>query len=292
MPFDYIKARKDWANGDAKRDAGLVPLETLDRYCDLAYGDVERWNLLDIYRPKENNDYLPVVISIHGGGWFYGDKELYSHYTMRLAERGFAVINFNYRLAPEYKYPSPVEDFFKVCDFMVNHKDEYKLDVNNVFIVGDSAGAQLAYQTSIIISNKEYANLFCFKVNEGFELRACALNCGVYTFAINKLFGPIGPMQIYLNKDYKNYYEQLMLKKYVTKDFPPSYVMGACNDPMSIFVKPLSRLLKKRGVEHIAKIYGKKSEKEIAHVFHVNCKLSLAKICNDDECNFFKKHLK
>ena len=60
-----------------------------------------------------------MIVNIHGGGYFYGDKELYRFYCMHLAEYGFAVINYNYRLSPENKFPAPLEDTFSVFFFFI-----------------------------------------------------------------------------------------------------------------------------------------------------------------------------
>jgi hypothetical protein len=54
---------------------------------------------------------------------------------------------------------------------------------------------------------------------------------------------------------------------------------------------PLHALLKFKGVESKLRIYGKKSEKEFGHVFHLNCHTQLAVQCNDDECDFFRAHM-
>ena len=146
--------RLQWAQGDAKRDAGLTVPEDLTRYLDLPYGPYEE-NLLDIYCPLGTQSPLPTIVSIHGGGWFYGSKELYSHYCMRLAQRGFTVVNYNYRLAPEHKYPAPVEDACMVLRWMQAHAGEYHIDMNNIFMVGDSAGGQLAFQVLTMLTNPE-----------------------------------------------------------------------------------------------------------------------------------------
>ena len=61
---------------------------------------------------------------------------------MSLVKRGFAVVNYTYRLAPEYQYPAPLEDTNRVVTWVMEHAGEYDLDTENVFMVGDSAGAQ------------------------------------------------------------------------------------------------------------------------------------------------------
>lgn len=80
------RMRAEWSVNDAKRDAGLTTPETVERFDGLAYGPDPVWNRLDVYRPKcERGNRLPVIVSIHGGGWVYGDKELYQFYCMSLA---------------------------------------------------------------------------------------------------------------------------------------------------------------------------------------------------------------
>ena len=58
---------------DDKRDAGLTTPEGIERFDNLRYGGDPKWNLLDVYRPKGMAGKLPVIVSIHGGGWVYGD---------------------------------------------------------------------------------------------------------------------------------------------------------------------------------------------------------------------------
>ena len=105
---DIIRA--EFAEEDNKRDAGLKTPENIVRYDDIIYGTESKWQKLDVYCQKDATGKLPVIVSVHGGGWVYGDKERYQFYCMDLAERGFAVVNFSYRLAPEYKFPASLED--------------------------------------------------------------------------------------------------------------------------------------------------------------------------------------
>lgn len=100
----YIRSLEEFCASnkidDAKRDAGLTTPEDVRRFDNIRYGEHDR-HLLDVYRPKDADGKLPIV-SIHGGGWVYGDKELMQFYCMSLAEHGFAMVNFSYRIAPEY----------------------------------------------------------------------------------------------------------------------------------------------------------------------------------------------
>ena len=119
------KMNREWKVNDAKRDAGLTTPEDIVRYDDLLYGPDEKINRLDVYRPKAaEGKTIPVIVSIHGGGWVYGDKELYQFYCMSLAQRGFAVVNFTYRLAPGHKFPAQLEDTNMVMEWVFAHAGE------------------------------------------------------------------------------------------------------------------------------------------------------------------------
>ena len=286
------KIRTQWAASDAKRDEGLQTPESIIRFDDIIYGPYQE-NVLDVYCPKETSDLLPTIISIHGGGWVYGDKELYQHYCMAQATRGFTVVNFTYRLAPENRYPAQLEDIFRVLGWVKENGAKYFIDVNNLFGVGDSAGAQLLEQVSCILTNRKYRDLFDFKVPD-VRFNGVALNCGCYYLGVNKIFPPMDANMTkdYLPENYRDYLPQLAVSKNITIDFPPAYIATAYEDPLCFMAKPLYRRLKRRKVEAVLKIYGQKGNKEIGHVFHVNCRLAEAALCNDEECAFFQRHIK
>ena len=85
--------------------------------------------------------------------------------------------------------------------------------------------------------------------------------------------------------------ESLDVTGNITGDYVPSFVMSAVNDFLVAHAKPMYDLLKDLGVDCEMKIYGSKEQEEVAHVFHVNIKLEEARICNDDECAFFRRHM-
>ncbi len=287
------KARAGMAKSDAKRDAGLTVPQGLTLCKDIVYGPNED-NILDVYYPEATTAPLPTIISIHGGGWIYGDKELYSHYCMRLAGRGFAVVNFNYRLAPEHPYPAGLSDCCQVLHWVQQHGREYQIDCSNLFMVGDSAGGQLAYQLLTMLTSPEYASLFDFRCPENLKIRACGLNCGCYFLPFDRFLPPklMGYNFVaYLPGDYMKYVPQLKTSRYLTRDFPPTFVMSAQNDFLKFMAKPLHKKLQKAGAKSILKIYGTKAQKEIGHVFHVNCYLDMARQCNDEQCDFFRAHM-
>ena len=289
--------RRNCRIGDMLRDAGLATPEGVKRFDDIRYGEDEKWNLLDVYRPKGEAGKLPVIVNVHGGGWVYGEKEVYQFYCMSLAERGFAVVNFNYRLAPEHKFPVQLEDTNRVVEWVLAHGEAYGFDLAHVFMVGDSAGAHLAGLYSCICTDPAYASAYPFRVPQGFVPAAVALNCGVYV--------PItrGDMEVLEREDVVYLPKALMpdggteeeaqfidLTEHITAAFPPVFFMTATED----FCRPqaayLEKALKAQGVPHTFKLYGG-GEKPLEHVFHVDMGNETGRLCNEEECGFFRKFL-
>lgn len=285
--------RKEWKANDAKRDAGLTTPEDIQRFDDIVYGPETEWNSLDVYRPKDKEGKLPVIINVHGGGWVYGDKELYQFYGMSLAQRGFAVVNFTYRLAPEFKFPSPLEDTNMVVEWMYENQEKYGLDMENVFMVGDSAGAHLCGLYSAICTNPAYAANYSFQIPCGFRPKAVALNCGAYTPLGDKPLMEDGQdtelMGDFLPEKGSAKERQLInVPDHVTGAFPPVYLMTCVGDFCLPQAPAMEEALKKNQIHYEFKIYGSE-EAPLYHVFHVTIQEPEGQKCNDDECEFFRK---
>lgn len=128
------------ARSDKKRDAAIPLPQGVQSYRDISYGKYGEESLLDVYCPEGTTEKLPTIVSIHGGGYVYGSKEIYRRYCMDLARRGFTVVNFNYRLAPKHRFPAPLEDTNIVMEWVCRNADTYHMDPDRIFVVGDSAG--------------------------------------------------------------------------------------------------------------------------------------------------------
>jgi acetyl esterase/lipase len=87
----------------------------------------------------------PAVIYLHGGGWCTGSRNNVQNPCRLLAQfSGALVLNVEYRLAPEYKYPVAHDDCFEVIRYLYDNADELRADRNKIIISGDSAGGNLA----------------------------------------------------------------------------------------------------------------------------------------------------
>ncbi len=286
--------RTTFKEGDDQRDAGLTTPDNIVRFDDIVYGSDAKWQSLDVYRPKEmEGKPLPVIVSVHGGGWVYGDKERYSFYCMNLAQRGFAVVNFTYRLAPEYKFPSSLEDTCMVFDWVLSHATEYGFDTNHIFGVGDSAGAHLLGLFCGMCSNKEYANHFEFQAPKGFVPTAVALNCGAYEIEMSgdpKDMDSAIMKDLLPNKGTKEELEQINVVHTVTANYPPTFYTTCTGDFLVQHAPKLGKALIENQVPHEFHYYGDCSH-ELGHVFMLRIREQEAIRCNDEECVFFRKFL-
>lgn len=277
-----------FARNDRKRDAGLTTPAGVIRYDDIAYGADAASQVLDVYRPREAESRLPVIISVHGGGWVYGDKELYQHYCMDLARRGFAVINFTYRLAPKHKYPAQLEDTCKVFRWAADNAEKYGFDMEDLFAVGDSAGGHLLALYCIACTDEGYAANYDFGIPSDLLPKAVALNCGLYEVTkkgfIGDLVGDLMP--------HKGTGEELQLisvLRHLNASFPPAYVMTAVKDMMKDDAVKLHARLDELGVSNEFHLYDNKDH-SLGHVFHLDIRSDDAEKCNDDECGFFMRN--
>lgn len=100
-----------------------------------------------LLRPTQEKN-LPILFYIHGGGMVVGDNDTHSRIQRKLAHfSGCAVVGIDYTLAPEGKYPIPVEESGAVCRYFAEHADEYGLDATRIGFSGDSGGANLSMGT-------------------------------------------------------------------------------------------------------------------------------------------------
>ena len=284
------KIRAEFKKSDDERDALMNTPEDVERWDNIVYGHDDR-NIqkLDVYRPKQaQGEEVPVIISVHGGAWVYGDKETYQHYCMSLAQRGFAVVNYTYRLAPESKFPAQLEDLNLVCKWVMKRAGRFHFDTERIFAVGDSAGAHLLGLYAGICTNPEYAARYDFTVPEGFALTAIALNCGVYQIAdadtqtkeLMKDLLPQGGTAEEL--------EQINVLNTITDVYPPVYCMTAVADMLKGQAPALVEKLMENNVPFVFRVFGDKIN-QLAHVFHCDVKTIDAAQCNDAECDFFRE---
>jgi acetyl esterase len=88
---------------------------------------------------------LPALVYLHGGGWVFGNIGSVDRNCRVLANSvECVVVNVEYRLAPEHKYPAAAEDTYAVIAHLTAHPQEFHIDPSRIAVAGDSAGGNLA----------------------------------------------------------------------------------------------------------------------------------------------------
>lgn len=223
---------------DKKRMAKLTKTTGVECAKDMDYfGDGSKWHLMDIYRPQgKENEKLPVIIDIHGGGWMYGDKELNAPYCEALASRGFAVVCFSYSLFPCVTFPTPVQEIFKAINFVREIAEEYNLDIDNAFLTGDSAGGHYAGLVLSIQADEELRKLY--------DVEKCRMNFKGVAFTCAAFYpNSIAYIPVHIAKTYvslfyggekkfeKNkFYKSVDIANNKIEKFPPMFINSCYND--------------------------------------------------------------
>lgn len=97
-----------------------------------------------LYRPAVAGP-LPLLLFLHGGGWIQGDLDTHDAACRLLAEAaGCAVMAVEYRLAPEFPFPAPLDDCATAYDWACANAQGLGLDSDRIAIGGESAGANLS----------------------------------------------------------------------------------------------------------------------------------------------------
>jgi arylformamidase len=122
----------------------LSKVQAQDVKRDIPYANpAHERQVLDVYSPHDAKN-LPVVFWIHGGGWQTGDKKDVQIKPKVFTEKGFVFVSTNYRLLPSVDMETIIRDIAKSIHWVHDHIAEYGGDPNRLFVMGHSAGAQLA----------------------------------------------------------------------------------------------------------------------------------------------------
>lgn len=136
----------------------LVPRTGWTLNSGVAYGPDERQKL-DIYRPSATGSTeafaapAPVIVFLYGGGWRNGSRQFYRFVGEALTRRGFVVAIPDYRLYPEVRFPTFVEDAAAAVLWVSRHAGEFGGDPTRLVLMGHSAGAHIA---ALLASDRHY----------------------------------------------------------------------------------------------------------------------------------------
>lgn len=264
--------RRGMDTTDQKRIAGQNPPEGIDTICDIPYlNDGKKEHLLDIYYPTGTREPLPIVIDIHGGGLFYGYKEINKYYNMCIAARGFTVFSINYSLVPKTYVVQQLSEVLSAFRWIAAHGGEYPADRNRVFLTGDSAGGFLALYSGMINKSPKLQERFELE-GSSLQIKALGLTSGM--FYTQSDFGDKSMKylrQVIYPRKYKksSYFSYLEPGELLREGKGlPTYLVTSAEDFIQEHSRRLAQELEKQKIPCMLHDFPK-GETELGHVFSV-----------------------
>ena len=124
--------------------AGGPPKVITATLTNIAYAGTSGTQVLDLYLPEGDGPF-PVVVNIHPGGFFSGDKDMVPGSTGKaLLQAGYAIASINYRLSGEATFPAAVLDAKAAVRFLRANAAKYNLNPDKIAAFGQSAGGNIA----------------------------------------------------------------------------------------------------------------------------------------------------
>ncbi len=217
---------------------------------------------MDIFKPEtEKGTELPVIIVIHGGGLFMGDRGLNRPYCRFLAHRGYLVFSLEYRLAPRANICQQLDDVCAGMDFVGTKLVDYDVDFSRIFLVADSAGAYLAAYVSAMHESEKLQKAIGYKPS---RMVYAAVGFITGMFYTNKVLQD----QIYGDKRYDESFTKFMFIEHpeIIKNLPPVFMLTSCGDTFNNFSIRFNKALKKAGKVSKLVYFG---DEDLQHIFPI-----------------------
>lgn len=110
---------------------------------------------LSVFSPVHRTGPGPGIFAVHGGGMIMGDRLTGISLVLPwVIEHGAVAVTAEYRLAPEFPDPAPVEDCYAALVWMAEHAEEIGIDRARILLAGASAGGGLAAGTALLARDR------------------------------------------------------------------------------------------------------------------------------------------
>ena len=270
MRKQFYKQRSVFELDAAERDKTQVMPSGVAVEHDVPYMDdgIDA-HRMDIYRPEgSENEVLPVIINIHGGGLIIGNKEFNRYFCAKLSALGYLVFSIEYRLIPDCMVFDQFSDVCNAFNYIRAHLDEYNGDADHIYGVADSGGAYLLTYTAAMNKCHTLAKAAHVKPHN-ISFRALGLISGMfYTTRFDKI-GMFLPAYLYG----KNYKKQ-SFAKYVNPEnpelvtsLPPCYLVTSRYDNLRKYTLDFVEALGRYGIVYELSEYMK--GRHLTHAFSV-----------------------
>ncbi len=291
-----------FAFGKGGRDAAasiaaLVPSGvTVQRGLSYAPGDDDA--LFDAFVPAGAAAPLPVIVWVHGGGFIAGSRSDLSNYLQILAARGFVTIGIDYSTAPEARFPTPVRQTNAALSHIVASAARFNIDPTRVFLAGDSAGAQIAAQTALVIADAAYARAMGMEPGiTRASLRGVVLFCGPYDPASMRFDGPFASFMRTVLWSYLGARDpqaarvaQMSVTPHVGATYPPAFISVGNTDPLAPQSVALASALRAQGVDVDALFFPDDHDPPLDHEYQLLLATDAGRLALDRSVAFVTTH--
>ncbi|MDE6517830.1 MAG: alpha/beta hydrolase, partial [Acetatifactor sp.] len=217
--------------------------EVLSLITSIAFSNVPCWYdaarrdlHMDLIIPKNRQGHVkcPVVIWICGGAYMVVDHSVWMPEMVRFARAGYVVASVEYRTSNEAQFPAQLVDVKSAVRYLKAHSEQYCIDPDRIFVMGESAGGTMACLIGATADQKEY--------DQGDYLEYDSSVKGVVDFyglvdldavACNACDTvPAWTMQAFLGAGYKREQaEKASAIKYINEKTPPFMILHGTEDP-------------------------------------------------------------
>lgn len=230
-----------------------------------------REHLLDIYSPTpldgEAPEKLPVIVTVHGGGYVTNNKECNRPHGMYFASKGYKVVNLNYTIQPEAEFDLEMREINAAFNWIGANADRYGFDLDNVFLTGDSSGGHLVLLYTAVQTRKDLQDFFKVQVSD-VKVKATAGTCAVGSFldpdvvstAFRNLAGRLYDAHGKLMISYQGF---------IDETYPEVCLVTTDTDvPIHTCTENIHKWLEAQGVAHEYRSFESRGNK-LGHVFNV-----------------------
>ena len=210
--------------------------------------------VINITRPKNTKEKLPVFIFLHGGGWVLGDYPTHRRLVRDIVvESGFASVFVNYTRSPEGKFPQALDEIYAVTKWVAENGDQINVDGKKLAVIGNSVGGNMTIATSIRAKQNNGPEIKCQILMWPYSNAATDadsyIEYGEQRFLTTPLMKWMRDNYIRTPEDYKNpFISPVIAEKDQLRGLPPTLIEVAENDILRDDGETLGRHLDEAGV--------------------------------------------
>ena len=151
LPLRYTLVTQQERVALEKAQVGLVSTLTVNTEEFMIDDGPSGQVALHILRPQHVQPPLPVIVYIHGGEWVFGSMRTHDRVLRELVVGVKAAVVFpEYRLSPEAKYPTALEECYSAVKWVAEHGWEHGLDAERLAVAGDGAGGNMTAAVTLL----------------------------------------------------------------------------------------------------------------------------------------------